>query len=488
MSLNAKYRGKKPKKYFESKYGYTTREVNENFKRGINEDINTTELEETFLAYWEYATPVLGDYHYDTRTQIPHLHEESKTYPEDQKTYNINAWWHSLKYKNDIQVKLEQNDIDWLESLEVKAISTSQNLENVDLYLKDSIDIKALTESMHIQKMIFNKNLKKAFEDIPDKLLCWICIMLPYWVNTPHNLPKETTAKELLIHLLCRYKVADCLIYNLLNAKEFQFRHFIAFFILGQGGSINKLGAKFELSFPKDYLGYLNEVPEKTSMPDVFMYTYIRGLGGSDIDFERLKTNPFYQYTPNFHWPFSKFKEETIKWIIMHSDKLTDNEYQNILEWAAHIYTERYTQYTQEEISKLKFWKGRGLANVIQRSEAYKQSLRESLNIKNWTPKQWDWEFINNKGKQFVIKELCSSYELYLEGKKMKHCVSLYWKRCVNQKSAIFSLSIDGEKSLTIEVDPIHRTIRQARGFQNRKAKLEEKNILKQWFNEVNEY
>jgi hypothetical protein len=50
MSLNAKYRGKKPKKYFESKYGFGTREDNENFKRSIIANIATTELEETFLA------------------------------------------------------------------------------------------------------------------------------------------------------------------------------------------------------------------------------------------------------------------------------------------------------------------------------------------------------------------------------------------------------------------------------------------------------
>ena len=86
------------------------------------------------------------------------------------------------------------------------------------------------------------------------------------------------------------------------------------------------------------------------------MYTYIRSLGGTHQDFNKLKTNPFYQYTPNLYLPFCKFKEETIKWMIAHSEKLTDNYYQGILEWAAHIYTERHTQYTQEEIIKLKFF------------------------------------------------------------------------------------------------------------------------------------
>jgi len=485
MSLNAKYRGKKPKKYFESKYEFGTFEDNDNFRRSIIENISRAELEETFLGYWEHATSVLGDYHYDSRTQIPHRHEESKTYAKDQQAFDIDRWWHALKYKNDIQIQLDQNGIDWIQTIEVKEVSTLHNIENVDKYLRDSIDMNALTQSMHIQKMLFNKNLKKAIEDIPDKLLCWTCIMLPYWINSPHNLPKETTGKELIIHLLCRYKVADCLVYNLLHTKEFNFGNFITFFIIGQGGSIYNLGAKFELVFPKGYLHYLNEVSEKTSISDVFMYTYVRSLGGSELDFDRLKTNPFYQYTPDYCWPFSKFKEETIKWIIAHSEKLTDNSYKNILEWAAHIYTERYAQYTQEEVIKLKFWNGRRLANVIRRSEAYKQSLRENLNNKNWTSKQWDWEHINNAGEGFVIKELLSSYELYMEARKMKHCVSLYWKECVKGTSAIFSLTIVNKKCLTIEVDPQSKRIIQARGKHNRAATKKELELLNLWIRDV---
>ncbi len=43
---------------------------------------------------------------------------------------------------------------------------------------------------------------------------------------------KETTGKELLQHLLCRYKVADCLFYNLLHTTEFDFGNFITLFII----------------------------------------------------------------------------------------------------------------------------------------------------------------------------------------------------------------------------------------------------------------
>ncbi len=111
------------------------------------------------MAYWEYATPVLGDYHYDTRTQIPHRHEESRAYPEDQKIYDINAWWDSIKFKNDIQIKLEQNGIDWIEALKVKAMSTSHTIENVDIYLRESIDIKLLTALFIIYYILKNLTL-----------------------------------------------------------------------------------------------------------------------------------------------------------------------------------------------------------------------------------------------------------------------------------------------------------------------------------------
>ena len=94
-------------------------------------------------------------------------------------------------------------------------------------------------------------------------------------------------------------------------------------------------------------------------------------------------------------------------------------------------------------------------------------------------------ENINNEGEEFVIKELLSSYELYLEGKKMMHCVSLYEKKCITGVSAIFSLTKENKECLTIELDLQSKRIIQARGKQNRAATNKELEILNLWTRDV---
>ena len=217
----------------------------------------------------------------------------------------------------------------------------------------------ALKESGHIQKMLRNKNLKQAIEDIPHEVLLWVCMLMPFWAHSPHDLPENTSAKALLTHLLCKYKVADCLLFNLLHSETFCFKHFITCFILGQGGSVYDLGPKFNLEFPKRFAEFMNELPEKTSSIHLFMYACVRNLGGSLQDFNRLKSNEFFVYPSNFELPVSKFKIATFQWIIKHRDAISNAQCEMILEWASHIYTEGYHANNIDT-----FWKRRGVANT----------------------------------------------------------------------------------------------------------------------------
>lgn len=210
------------------------------------------------------------------------------------------------------------------------------------------------------------------------------------------------------------------------------------------------------------------------------MYACVRNLGGSLQDFNRLKSNEFFVYPSNFEMPVSKFKITTFQWIIKHRDAISNEQCEMILEWASHIYTEGYHANNIDT-----FWKGRGVANTLQRSRTYKQQLREQVNNCHWESKQWDWQYKTNKGDLIRMTELLSTYELYQEGEKMKHCIRMYWQRCNLRKSAVFSLMINARRCLTIEIDPIQKKIRQARGLQNSTASLEENDILQKWLKEV---
>ena len=484
MSLNAKYRGKKPKKYFENKYADPSHNDRRGFKNSQHYILPKGDIAETFLSYFENSEKIPEAYYYDP-TYDPNLPSHLWRFlnadtTHFQKELEVKNWWTSLNTESDLQVQLQKHHLNTGASIESLDVAPSYEINSIDTYINEGIDFKALKESGHIQKMLRNKNLKQAIEDIPHEVLLWVCMLMPFWAHSPHDLPENTSAKALLTHLLCKYKVADCLLFNLLHSETFCFKHFITFFILGQGGSIYQLGPKFNLEFPKRFAEFMNELPEKTSNTHLFMYACVRNLGGSLQDFNRLKSNEFFVYPSNFEMPVSKFKITTFQWIIKHRDAISNEQCEMILEWASHIYTEGYHANNIDT-----FWKRRGVANTLQRSRTYKQQLREQVNNCHWESKQWDWQYKTNKGDLIRMTELLSTYELYQEGEKMKHCIRMYWQRCNLRKSAVFSLMINARRCLTIEIDPIQKKIRQARGLQNSTASLEENDILQKWLKEV---
>jgi hypothetical protein len=83
--------------------------------------------------------------------------------------------------------------------------------------------------------------------------------------------------------------------------------------------------------------------------------------------------------------------------------------------------------------------------------------------------------------EQWAVRELTSGEELYEEGRAMSHCVASYSLRCHGGASAIFSLTCDGERRLTLELDPQTRRIVQARGEHNRGPTPEEQAQMDEW-------
>jgi hypothetical protein len=101
-----------------------------------------------------------------------------------------------------------------------------------------------------------------------------------------------------------------------------------------------------------------------------------------------------------------------------------------------------------------------------------------------------DWEWMPSakdakaKGERFVVRQLKQAEDLVMESRAMRHCVSTYAGKCIAGQASIWSLrrctkgGID--RLLTIEVDQQHRAI-QVRGFANRLAHADERNVLERW-------
>ena len=257
MSLNAKYRGKKPKKYFENKYADPSHNDRRGFKNSQHYILPKGDIAETFLSYFENSEKIPEAYYYDP-TYDPNLPSHLWRFlnadtTHFQKELEVKNWWTSLNTESDLQVQLQKHHLNTGASIESLDVAPSYEINSIDTYINEGIDFKALKESGHIQKMLRNKNLKQAIEDIPHEVLLWVCMLMPFWAHSPHDLPENTSAKALLTHLLCKYKVADCLLFNLLHSETFCFKHFITCFILGQGGSVYDLGPKFNLEFPRGF-------------------------------------------------------------------------------------------------------------------------------------------------------------------------------------------------------------------------------------------
>jgi PcfJ-like protein len=143
--------------------------------------------------------------------------------------------------------------------------------------------------------------------------------------------------------------------------------------------------------------------------------------------------------------------------------------------------------------------KGRTPASLLRLVEAW----HEELGTKAVAERRWprsrlgEFRFIEKvaassterepqlEARVWTISELCSSTELLLEGRVMRHCVATYVVPCLQRRTSIWSMQLEtrlGQRRVvTVEVDPATRLIRQVRRKCNRLPSEAELQILGMW-------
>lgn len=132
--------------------------------------------------------------------------------------------------------------------------------------------------------------------------------------------------------------------------------------------------------------------------------------------------------------------------------------------------------------------KGRSMNRLVREVDDWHATItgEESEKVKEWDPcgiDSLELEEQNEElkcGVRWTVEELCTSSLLYLEGRRLHHCVGSYTRRCVDGDAAIFSIRAqpivelgpdeeEPEKThvLTIALDPKKRQVTQARGKFN---------------------
>ena len=99
----------------------------------------------------------------------------------------------------------------------------------------------------------------------------------------------------------------------------------------------------------------------------------------------------------------------------------------------------------------------------------------------------WSWRPASkdrSKRVEYMAIQLRTAADLVAETRAMRHCVASYAAKCIAGQASIWSLRIRAsgstERLLTVELDSRNRAV-QIRGFANRPAHPEERQVLARW-------
>jgi len=347
--------------------------------------------------------------------------------------------------------------LDLLQSCIREAIGARRNLEMVK-HVEDGCQSRGLAQS--------------------------VCLLAPFWVRSPQAWDQNGGEAAFLDHLFALYAVPRFLHSQWSRELDASRLKWLCWFIvLGQGGSLKRVGELFQWNISNRFQHYLYDVPAKASPIQACIYAEVKRLGGRDIDFARvirslaLVVDPT---EPSANASHAGFWHETVRWLIHHRDDITDEQSDLILSWAMHEYTE-----AERAHARPFSWKGRSVAAVLERSIAYRRQLERPWSGYRWSGHSWDWVMDQVPLGRWSFIELTSGEDLFLEGQAMHHCVASYASRCASGYSAIVSLRLDDVRRITVEIDLRTRQVVQARGPFNRPVQPEEQMAIGQWMKTI---
>jgi hypothetical protein len=312
-------------------------------------------------------------------------------------------------------------------------------------------------------------------------------LLAPFWVRplsgwTDDNSTGDEMILSLIDYLFVTYPVPGFLYWNWLTGRNLPTTKWVCWFVLlGQGANLHQAAEHFtEWAIPKSFVRYLYQAPPDLTPLEACIWAEIHRLDGSAVEFERLRRHENYLWDPTSknerNLRFQSFWRDTVRWLTRHREELTDQMCQLILEWASHMFrTDQGGQFTLRH---------RSPRNTYEAAERFDETRKNPLNMK-WRSQGWDWEYVDQNADVWLIRELTDGYQFQEEGRAMAHCVQGYTSRCWAGLDSIFSLTVNGERRLTVQVNPTRKSIVQVRGFRDRVATPEENLILVAWQKEV---
>lgn len=361
------------------------------------------------------------------------------------------------------------------------------------------------------------------FSDRPGVIVMSL-LFAPFWVRPiaswrpPEGQGPEALVSSFVEHLFQIYPVPAAL-HRPWFANGLPTLKWVAWLILlGQGGSLRRAAPRFGWDVHGGFVQHFLTTPTGLRPLEACMWGEIARLGGSLVEIERICRHPGYALDPtegtsgasraysksdheNYHdaydphpcYPHVDRAEErdrersrafwwqTVKWLIRHRDRLTDEMCAPILDWAMHHHTESLRRGQAEGFS----WSGRRPESAHRAALEYRRMLETPYQHLAWRPHGFDRDFDDGDATTWQIRELTSWSELAEEGSAMGHCVASYAHSCARGESAIFSFRSSGSGEVTVELDPNTRRILQARGTCNRAVTPDEQAVIGRWLQAI---
>lgn len=269
------------------------------------------------------------------------------------------------------------------------------------------------------------------------------------------------------------------------------------FVCVGGGGSLKKLTRAMGCPMSGKTVRYLHEAPETAEPEAACMWAEVMAVCGKKRVADWMLRHQSYHFdvtspaADKAEAEFRKFWRQTVEWFARFEQDLTDDQSDELFQWAWHRY-----QASAFDCIPTFSWSGRTPRRCLAEAPVYLEQALRSLGRAQEL--RWSsagvWGVIAEGAAEdpttdlWVFLELTTSSELRDEGAAMRHCVAGFDYKCVAGECLIVSLTRNGARALTIELDGETLALKQLKGRFNRPPDGDELRVVKQWETEVLEH
>ena len=310
-----------------------------------------------------------------------------------------------------------------------------------------------------------------------------LLLFAPFWVRKPDSWDGQGDC-SLFSHLSEQFDAPLRLQLEWNTQLDLlQLKWIIWHLILSQGGSLKRASRLYNWQVSSKFQHFLYAAPDGLSPLEMSMHAEVSRLGGDTELFNRLCGHWGYVIDPTEitdSESFRRFWFDTVKWLVNNGRDITNQQCDDILDWAH----QKYHEPPAADATGFS-WKGRRVGPVLEQSAAYAQLKLRPWVKYSWSNHGYDCCLIDETGQRWSVEEICSGQQLYREGRELHHCVVNYAATCAAGDAIIFSLRKQNVRHLTLQLDPSNFALVQARGLQNRHPTGQEKRVINQWISLV---